>query len=115
MAQEEPAPSRKVRKTKTTVESIRFQQYLAHEWPLKDAVDKGLDGGKAADAEQAVLEIEGRLFQCARSNYISLGNCFTKGCGISHLALVLEPKTLREHLSDHHAFSFSLAGSSSGG
>ena len=49
MAQEEPAPSRKVRKTKTTVESISFQQYLAHEWPLKDAVDKGLNGGKAAD------------------------------------------------------------------
>ncbi len=52
---------------KTTAESISFQQYLAHEWPLKDAVDKGLNGGKVADAEQAVLEIEDRLVQCARS------------------------------------------------
>ena len=74
MAQEEPARSRKVRKMKTTVESISFQQYLAHEWPLKDAVDKGLNGGQAADAEQAVLEIEGRLVQYARFKYLFLGN-----------------------------------------
>ena len=89
---------------------------MAHEWPLKDAVDKGLNGGKPPmQNKRCWLEIEGCLVKCARSMHLSLGNGFTKGCGISHLALVLEPKNPREHLRNHHAFSFSLAGSSSGG
>ena len=62
-----------------------------------------------------MLEIEGCLNQCAHSKYLSLWKGFTKGCGISHLALLLEPKNLGEHLSDHRAFSFSLAKSGSGG
>ena len=34
---------------------------LMHEWPLKDAIDKGYDVGDIADTEQATLDIEGRF------------------------------------------------------
>ena len=34
---------------KTTPDSMSLKQYLAHEWPVNDAVDKDIYGGKAAE------------------------------------------------------------------
>jgi hypothetical protein len=42
-------------------EWIRNKRDLRHEWPLKDAIDKGYDGGDTADTEQATFDIEGRF------------------------------------------------------
>jgi len=47
---------------KTTLDSISFKQYLAHEWSVKDAVDKGLNGGKAAEQNK----------RCSRSRAVLL-------------------------------------------
>ena len=101
---------------KTTLDSNSLKQYLAHEWPVKDAVvDKGLFGGKAAEQNKRSSRSRAALISSLSPSTFPFGMVFTKGCGISHLALVLEPKNLGEHLSDQRAFSFSLPKSGSGG
>ena len=99
---------------KTTPDSISLKQYLAHEWPVNDAVDKGLYGGKIAEQNKRCSRSRAALISALTQSTFPFG-LVSRRAAISHLALVLEPKNLGEHLSDQRAFSFSLAKSGSGG
>ncbi len=82
------------RKMKTTLDSISFKQYMAHEWPVKDAVDKGLFGGKAAEQNKRCSRSRAVLISALTQSTFPFGRVSRRAAGSAILPCFWSRKTL---------------------
>ena len=82
------------RKMKTTLDSNSLKQYLAHEWSVNDAVDKGLYGGKAAEQNKRCSRSRAALISALTQSTFPFGMVSRRAAGSAILPWFWSRKTL---------------------